>query len=291
MAALPNHREVDEMAIMLALGAAAFYGSADFVGGLALRRNAVLLVALGTQVSGLLVLLVAIPLLGPAAFTTSDLILGSIAGLFGGLGLLIIYRALAMGPMSVVAPISALSAATVPVVAGLILGERPGVSALLGIVVSLGAVVLITREKTEPGIERLSNPRGLLFALVGGAMFGLFFVFQHQTGDSAGLWPLLAARLTSVSLLALLFARRRTPLAVDRRLAGSLLFGGSLDMLANIFFLMATRHGMLAVVAALTGLYPASTVLLAQTRLNERMQRTQMLGLGVAAFAAVLVAA
>ncbi|MEO6627058.1 MAG: DMT family transporter, partial [Aquihabitans sp.] len=155
----------------------------------------------------------------------------------------------------------------------------------------LGAVVLITREKTEPGIERLSNPRGLLFALVGGAMFGLFFVFQHQTGDSAGLWPLLAARLTSVSLLALLFARRRTPLAVNRRLAGSLLFGGSLDMLANIFFLMATRHGMLAVVAALTGLYPASTVLLAQTRLNERMQRTQILGLGVAAFAAVLVAA
>ena len=279
------------MAIMLALGAAAFYGSADFVGGLASRRHAVLLVALGTQVSGLLVLMVAIPLLGPATFTTSDLLLGSVAGLFGGFGLLSIYRALAMGPMSVVAPVSALSAAAVPVLAGLILGERPGISALLGILVSLGAVVLITRERTEPGVERLSNPQGLLLALAGGAMFGLFFVFQHQTGDGAGLWPLLTARLTSVSVIALLFARRRTPLVLNRRLTSSLLVGGSLDMLANIFFLVATRHGMLAVVAALTGLYPASTVLLAQTRLNERMQRTQVLGLGVAAFAAVLVAA
>lgn len=278
------------MAIMLALGAAAFYGSADFVGGLAARRNAVLVVALGAQVSGLLVLLVAIPLLGPATITRPDVLLGAAAGLFGGFGLVAIYRALATGPMSVIAPTSALSASAVPVVAGLLMGERPGPAALLGIAVALGAVVLITRERTEPGIERLTDPRGLLLAAAGGALFGMFFVLHHQTSEAAGLWPLLAARLTSISVLAALIAGRGTSLAFDRRLIRSVLVSGSLDMVANIFFLVATRHGMLTVVAALTGLYPASTVLLAQTRLDERMQRTQVLGLGVAVVAAVLVA-
>lgn len=279
------------MTIVLALGAAAFYGSADFVGGLAARRGAALAVALGAQVSGLVVLLAALPFLGPADVARSDVALGAGAGLFGGLGLVLILRSLARGPMSVVAPASALSAAVLPVVAGLALGERPGGAALGGIVVALVAVALITREPSGGRTDHRAALAALAPALAGGALFGLFFTLQHQTGDGAGLWPLVAARAVSVPLLFGLVSSRGLPLRASRELAGPILASGALDMVANILFLVATRHGMLAVVAALAGLYPASTVFLAQTRLGERLHPTQVVGLGVAALAAVLVAA
>jgi drug/metabolite transporter (DMT)-like permease len=278
------------MAIVLALGAAAFYGSADFMGGLASRRSAALTVAFGAQVSGVFVLLAGLLLLGPASVGGIDLFHGAVAGVFGGFGLTIIYRALAEGPMSVVAPTSALSAASVPVLAGLALGERPGLLALVGIAVAFVAVVLITWERTEPGVARRATRRSVLSALAGGAMFGLFFVSLHQAGDSAGLWPLLAARATSIPVLVALLLRNRTTLVPERGLVGAVAVSGALDMLANILFLLATRHGMLAVVSALTGLYPATTVMLAQTRLGERLHGVQGAGMAVAALAAVLVA-
>ena len=122
-------------------------------------------------------------------------------------------------------------------------------------------------------------------------MFGLFFVCLHQTGHHAGLWPLLAARLTSVPLLVVLVWRsghawhRRTP-----GVASTVLLSGSLDMAANVLYLVALRHGMLAIVAAVAGLYPASTVMLARAHLDERLHRLQLWGLVAAGFAAVLVA-
>lgn len=279
------------MAIVLALGAAAFYGSADFMGGLASRRSSALTAAFGAQVAGLVVLLAGLSLLGPATVGRGDLLFGALAGMFGGVGLTVIYRALAEGPMSVVAPTSALSAASVPVLAGLVLGERPGALALLGIFVAFAAVLLITWERTEPGVARSASRSAVLSALAGGAMFGLFFVALHRAGDAAGLWPLLAARAASIPFLALLLARERTSLVIrDSRLLGTMLVSGALDMLANILFLIATRHGMLAVVSALTGLYPATTVMLAQARLGERLKGAQGAGMAVAALAAVLVA-
>lgn len=279
------------MAIVLALGAAAFYGAGDFIGGLASRRNAVLAVALGAQVSGLLLLLVALPFLGPATVTPADVGFGAVAGVFGGLGLVVVYRALAMGPMSVVAPTTALSASAVPVLAGLALGDRPGLAAVAGIGISFAAVALITREDTGAApLGARTVVRALLPALGGGAIFGLFFVFLHQTGPDAGLWPLLAARSASVPILLLLVLARRVPIGRDLGMLGAVLVSGALDMAANILYLLAARHGMLAVVAALTGLYPAATVVLAQNRLGERMAPIQLTGLGVAAFAAVLVA-
>ena len=279
------------MAIVLALSAAFAYGSADFVGGLAARRTSPLLSAFGAQVAGLGVLLVAMPLLGPASPQPRDLAFGAVAGVFGGGGLVVLYKALAAGPMSVVAPTTALSASIVPILAGLLLGERPGLMALAGIGVSLVAVLLITRERPPGGHHQPAGRRVLALALAGGAVFGLFFVLIHQTSPEAGLWPLLAARCASVPLLALLVARGdgdgrfRMP-----RLAGPVLVSGTLDMGANICYLLALRHGMLAVVAALTGLYPASTIILAQSKLRERLHAPQLLGLGVAACAAILIA-
>ncbi len=279
------------MAIMFALSAALAYGSADFVGGLASRRTSPISAAFGAQLGGLLLLLVALPFVAPTAPRASDVAVGAIAGIFGGLGLVVLFRALAKGPMSLVAPTTALSASLVPIIAGILQGERPGALAIVGIAVSMVAVVLITREPHAPGTVAGANRGVLLLALGGGGIFGLFFVTLHQASASAGLWPLLGARFVSVPLLALL-ARRSGPLlawagpATLRSVLGS----GMLDMTANILYLLALRHGMLAVVAAVTGLYPASTVLLAQSHLQERLARSQLGGLAVAAVAAVLIA-
>lgn len=279
------------MSIVFALGAAMAFGSADFAGGLAARRTAPLLAALGSQVSGLLVLVVALPLLGPTSASTRDLAIGAVAGLFGGSGLVVLFRALAQGPMSIVAPTTALSASLVPIAAGLALGDRPGATTALGIVVSLLAVVLITHERHPDG-QRVRFDRPVLaMALGGGALFGLFFVFLHQTSDGAGLWPLAAARMASIPLLAALTLRRGSGAPFTQlRFTPILLVSGVLDMGANVLYLLALRHGMLAVVAAVTGLYPASTVVLAQTQLQERLHPSQLAGLGVAAVAAVLIA-
>lgn len=278
------------MAIVLALGAAAFYGSADFMGGLATRRSAAPTVALGAQVSGVLVLLGGLLFLGPATLAGADLAFGALAGLFGGIGLMLIYRALAAGPMSIVAPTSALSAASVPVVAGLLLGDRPGPMALTGIAVSFVAVLLITWERTEPGVARRVSRNVVLAALAGGTLFGLFFVALHQADEAAGLWPLLAARAASIPVLVALWRRGGSAPWPSRGLVGTVVVSGALDMLANILFLLATRHGMLAVVSAVVGLYPATTVMLAQTRLGERMRGVQGAGMAVAVLAAVMVA-
>jgi drug/metabolite transporter (DMT)-like permease len=279
------------MSVVLALGAAMVFGSADFLGGLASRRRAALAVALGTQMAGFVALVVALPLLPSATVAPRDVLLGALGGLFGSSGVVLLFRCLAKGPMSVVAPVAALTASVVPILAGVLQGERPGLAAVAGIAVALVAVVLITREgDSEPaaraGLEVVAT------ALAAGALFGLFFVCLHGTGDDAGLYPLLGARLASLPFLALLITARGESLreAFTGRGLPIIVISGVLDMAANVLYLVALRHGLLAVVSAITGLYPAATVLLAQTVLDERMRRTQVAGLAVAAVAATLVA-
>jgi len=289
------------MSVVLALGAAVVFGSADFLGGLASRRRTALAVALLSQLAGLVALVAVLPFLGPATVTPRDLGLGALGGLFGSTGVVLLFRSLARGPMSVVAPTAALSASVVPILAGLLLGERLGVPALVGIAVALAAVLLITREgpAEDPllgdapvATDRAAALRVAGTALLAGALFGQFFVCLHGTGDDAGLYPLLGARLASVPLLAVLLATKGGGVrgALQGRGLGTIVISGVLDMTANVLYLLALRHGLLAVVSAVTGLYPASTVLLAQTVLDERMRRTQVAGLAVAAMAAVLVA-
>jgi len=279
------------MAIVLALGAAAFYGSSDFMGALAARRSAVLAVAFLAQVAGLVLLAVLLPFLAPVDVGPAAIAAGAAAGIFGGLGVVAVYQVLSRGPMSVAAPTTALAASAVPVLAGLVQGERPGPSALVGIAVAFVAVTLITRERHEHAVATGWSLRPVLPALGAGAVLGLFFVFLHASGDDAGLWPLLVARMTSVPVLAALLLARRVSVPHDRSLVAPVLVSGALDMGANVLFLLASQRGMLAVVAALTGLYPAATIVLAQTRLGERLQPVQFAGLAVAGVAAVMVAA
>jgi len=278
------------MAALLALASAATYGAADFLGGLSSRRAPAVAVTLVSQAAGLAVLLAVVAVLGGSP-TRADLAWGAAAGLAGGVGLLLLYRGLAGGTMSVVAPITAVCAAAVPVAAGLAMGERPSAPALGGVVVALLAIVLVSREEAPAGAPRGPVAASVRTALLAGVAFGLFFVLLERTGEGAGLWPLVSARFGSIALLAAIGRAAREPLAVPRAALGGVLAAGILDMTANVLYLLAVREGLLSLVAVLSSLYPASTVLLATVILRERLHPVQRTGLAAAAAAVALIAA
>ena len=277
------------MAALLALGAAATWGVADFLGGLTSRRTDEFSVVALSQVAGLLLLMLVLPLSGVAP-TSRALWWGTLAGLGGAGGLVAYFRALSIGPMGVTAPVAALTGAAVPVVAGLLLGERPGAVAWLGIVVGLGAVVLASRPAPEHQLPASHDlRRGLTAAAVAGLLFGLFFVALDRAPADAGLWPLLGARAAGVALLALLLARRR-PAVPPRGAVGIALASGLLDVTANALFLLAVQRGLLVLVSVLTSLYPVGVVLLARIVLGERLGRGQKVGVALAMIAVALIA-
>jgi drug/metabolite transporter (DMT)-like permease len=276
------------VAVLLALASALVYGTADFCGGLAARRATAPAVVVATQAVGLGLVLALLPWFGGPA-SAADLGWAAGAGAAGAVGLVLFYRALAEGVMSVVAPVTALCAAAVPVLAGLALGDRLGAPAAVGIVLALVAVVLVSAEEGISSLRRIRSA-GLGVPLAAGVGFGLFFVLLSRTSANSGLTPLVASRGTAVVLLALVALARRTSLRIPRPALVPVLLGGTLDITANALYLLATQQpGQLAVVGVLASLYPVSTVVLAQVVLRERLVPAQAAGLGTAALAVVLI--
>lgn len=292
--------------MLLALTAAAGWGAADFVGGMAGRRASAVSVAFASQLVGLVGLVVLAPLV-PAPLHLTDLAWGVGAGVGAAVGVALLYHGLSIGLMSVVAPVTAVGAACIPVLAGLAGGDRPPVTALAGVVVALAAVSLLCafpgEDQPEPdeyaasalagsddGPDRAARARaGLLTGLASGAGFGAFFVFLGHAGHDAGVWPLLGSRTTAVALLAgALVATRRPLLAAG--LGWDVVAVGGLDVVANVSYLLATRRGLLSIVALLASLYPAATVVMARVLLRERLSRTQAVGLAGAGGAILLIA-
>jgi drug/metabolite transporter (DMT)-like permease len=276
------------MAAILALSAAVAYGVGDFLGGVAARRESATVVVLWSHLVGLAMLLMLAPLLG-GEVTPRAMAIGAVAGLFGGTGVALFYRGLAVGAMSVVAPIAALLSAAVPVVAGLIDGERPTPAALVGIALALGAIVLVSRD-AAPEDRGPLRWQALALAVGAGLAFGLFFVVISHSGEGVGIWPLVGARAASVSLFLGLGAAGVTAAAPPKGAIGAIVACGVLDAGANVFLLLALDRGLLSVVSVLTALYPAGTVLLARYVLGENLRPVQRAGLGVAGMAAVLIA-
>ncbi|MGH9230800.1 MAG: EamA family transporter, partial [Acidimicrobiales bacterium] len=229
------------------------------------------------------------PALGGDA-TPRAMAVGAVAGLLGGAGVALFYRGLSLGSMSVVAPIAALLSAAVPVMVGLGSGERPPLAALAGIGMALVAVTMVSRERPESHGERTLRLQPLLLAIGAGVAFGCFFVAIDRAGSDVGIWPLVGARVASVSLFAALGAARMTAAAPPRAALGAALGCGLLDATANVLYVLALSHGLLSVVSVLTALYPAGTVLLARYVLGERLTGLQRTGLAVAGLAAVLIA-
>ena len=285
------------MYLVLALAAAASWGASDFVGGLIGRRVPGASVAFASQAVGLGALLVAAPLVGGAA-GGSDLAWGAASGLGGAAGVVLLYHGLAVGQMSVVAPVTAVGSAALPVVFGLLTGERPSPPALAGVVLALLAVAVLCAfgpPDEEAGVAGEAAPggsagAGLAAGVAAGIGFGAFFICLGRTGDDAGLWPLLAARGVSVTTLATLVLLTRRALVPGGGTTGAILLTGALDVVANATFLLATRRGLLSIVALLASLYPAATVLLARIVLRERLTGTQGAGLAGAAAAGALIA-
>ncbi len=280
------------MASLLALISAACYGAADFVGGLATRRAAAVAVVALAQASGLVLVLVSLPLLPAASPTFHDVAWGAVAGVAGGAGVGLLYRALAVGTMGVVAPTTAVCAVAVPVLVSALMGQWPSWLSSVGIAVALASIVLVGQEPASASGPRRDGgwPPGIVPALLSGVAIGGFYLALARTAPEAGLWPLVAARAASVTAFGVAALARPGPSGLRNRQLVLLVVGaGALDMLANVLYLLATREGSLPVVVTLTSLYPAATVVLAGVVLGERLNSLQRAGVCGALVAVVLI--
>jgi drug/metabolite transporter (DMT)-like permease len=273
--------------VILGLLAAISYGAADFAGGLASRRRNAFTVLLHSYPVGAVLMLAMLPLF-PGHLSWHVVLFGVLGGLSGMLGVTVMYRLMTTAPMNVISPVTAVLAATVPVVVGVVIGERPAVAAWFGIALGGVAVVLCSRTGEE-------NPHGpiatrvLLLAFLSGCGFGLYFVFLARAGQHAGLWPLVVSRFASSILIVPLAWQRRAFGRIGGNTLAITVTAGALDATANMCFLLATHSGLLSLAGVLVALYPAVTVLLAVGVLHEHTSMLQRFGLGLAALAVVLI--
>jgi uncharacterized membrane protein len=276
--------------VTLAALSALVWGTADFFGGKASQRASALVVSVLSKALSMpvlavyLVLLPARPHLGSAGWA-------AVGGAVGVVGLIVFYRALAMGAMVVVAPISAVLTALVPMLFGLLVEGLPELTALGGAAIAVVAIVLVSIVPSAGPVVVTRQMVGL--AVLAGMCFGSFFVLLERAdeaaGGSTGLWPIAVAQVAAVVVGFLLVAGQRERIWLPRRVLGFAAVVGVLDMTANALYLLAVQGGALSVIAPIAALYPASTVMLALLVDRERIWPVQLAGLGLAATAIVLV--
>jgi uncharacterized membrane protein len=278
---------------ILALASAVLYGSADFFGGLTARRANTIATVVWSQFAGLVLLGLVLPFLPPATVSSRDWAWGFIAGLTGGIGVAFLYRALAVGAMAVVAPTTAVVAAVIPVLFAFAIGERLRPLTFAGVALALVAIFLVSRppspENADAGPMRTGFPPGFGLALLAGISVGIFFLSLARTSVDAGMWPLIAARISSISLFGIIALVAKRTLRMSRPAAATATLGGALDMAANAVYMTAARIGPLSIVVTLASLYPASTVILARLILKEHLSRAQIAGIVCALLAVVLI--
>jgi drug/metabolite transporter (DMT)-like permease len=271
--------------LLFAVATAAVWGTADFCGGKASQRAPALTVSVLSKLAGLPVLALALTFT-PGRPTTAGLAWGGLAGLFGMAGVILLYRGLATGAMTIVAPVTAVTSALIPFTIGVIVDGTPGVGPTVGAGCAVAAIGLVSAG--HGGTHGRARPAIVGLALAAGTGFGLFMTFLSRVGDGAGLWPLTTAQLAALALGGLLLVR--SPGAAFRAPPGWTVAAGVLDLTANVTYLYATQGGQLSIVAPVASLYPANTVLLALAVDRERIRPVQILGLALTAAALVLVA-
>jgi len=279
--------------ILLAGASALVWGTADYCGGKAVQRGnpadrgQALSVTVFSQLSAVPMIALFL-LLVPGRFGVSALIWGGLAGIAGLFGIVLLYQGLSSGAMAIVAPTTAVTAAVVPLIGGLLMGERPSPASMVGAIFAVIAIALVSigPSRTTGAV----TPRVIGLALLSGACFGVFFILLRQAGDGAGMWPLAAARLAGMPVGLLLLRPMGGTLRLARGTNGLAIVAGVLDITANAIYLVASYRGDISVIAPISSLYPASTVLLALAIDRERLRPIQVAGLGVAAAALVLAA-
>ena len=279
------------IAILLALGSAAAYGLSDFIGGVFSKRASPWAVALVGQAAG------GVVMVGVSLVVAGDPVGGDygwavLAGVGNGLGTVFLYRGLSWGRMGVVAPVSGVGAALLPVAVGLISGERPAVLVWLGILAAMPGIWLVAREPAGEDVTGASPAgSGVLDGVLAGLGFGTLFASLAQIPESAGFAPLALNQLVAAAVIVVAASLARAAWVPRSRAAYAGAATGVLGATATGAFLLATQQGFLTVTAVLASLYPAFTVLLAATVLREHVHRWQAIGLVLCGAAVALVAA
>ncbi len=271
------------LAAAIGIVSAFIFGCADFLGGLASRRSHAVLVTATSAATGLVLLGVTLPLTG-GVWSIEAVMWGALSGVAGALAIALLYACLAIGPMSILSPLTAVVSALVPVGVGLARGETFGTWGYVGLALALVAVVLVGFVP-ERGAVR-PNLKGVLMAIGSGAMIGLFLVLFDLAPDDSGLIPLVFNRLTNASLMAMTFAvlllTRRVSRPVSKAGLKIAVGGGLVDAVANSLLLVGVRVGDLSVMGVLSALYPIGTIVLAATIGRERIAPVQWAGLVLA---------
>ncbi|HEX5089713.1 MAG TPA: DMT family transporter [Nocardioides sp.] len=278
------------MTVVLSLLAAASYGLSDFNGGIFSKRSGPWAVSLVAQLCGT-VLVVAFALVDGGSPDRSDLAWALVAGVGNGFGTAFLYRGLASGRMGVVAPVSGVGAVVVPVLVGVVTGERPDLSVWSGVVLALPAIWLVSREPTTTVAGTAAGGSGVLDGVLAGLGFGTLFAALAQIPAEAGFLPLAVNLLVAGVAVVVVAASLRQDWVPRSRWALGGAISGVLGALATGLFQVATHHGYLSVAAVITSLYPAFTVLLAAAVLHERVHRAQGVGMAMCVASVVLVAA
>ena len=288
------------LTVVIGLASALVYGAADFFGGSASRRIPAIRVTAVAAVSGLVLLLLAYPFVG-GEWSASAVLLGALSGVSGAIAVSLLYACLAIGPMSILSPLTAVVSAIVPLTVGLVQGERLGIIGYIALGIALVAVVLVGFVP-EKGAVRPSL-KGVLMAVGSGTAIGVFLVIIDLTPDDSGLVPLILNRsvnavvLFTVVAFVAVVARRRARVAGERVTSVGWKAGiaiaitcGVLDAIANTGLLIGLRLGDLTVISVLTALYPAGTIILAAVVLKERIAPVQIVGLVLAVAAGAMLA-
>jgi drug/metabolite transporter (DMT)-like permease len=280
------------LSVALAALSGLIWGVGDFSGGKATQRAAVLPVVWISK-------LVSLPLLAIyliatyVPVTAVGLAWGGLAGIAGVIGLVLFYRALSAGAMTIVAPVTGVTSAAIPVVAGLVAGERPSASRLLGVGCALLAIALVSIAPQPSGHRQAVNRRLVVAALGAGTGFALFFILLSVAGRAetgpVSLWPIAGSQISALVILALLLLMTRPGPWPRQATLRWTMVAGPCDMTANALYLLATRGGDLSVVAPIAALYPVTTVILALIIEHERLRAIQIAGLLFGVAALVLV--
>ncbi len=273
-------------AIFFGLASALCWGAGDFNGGFATKRNNVYSVVIVSQIVGIALLVSTALLLSEQFPASKDMFIGGTAGICGGLGLLALYRGLARGNMSIVAPVTAVVTAIIPVIFGMFIEGIPHILQLAGFGLAIIAVWFISQSDGETRVLW----RDLSLPSAAGVGFGLFFILIDRVSDGAVLWPLVAARITSITMMFLFVTVTRHGEIPTAPQLPVIALAGIFDTGGNAFFALAAQAGRLDIAAVLSSLYPAGTIILARFILKERLGRQQWLGVIAALAAVVLIA-
>lgn len=276
----------DSVALICGLASAASFGTADFCGGVATKRNNVFTVILISQVFGLALLVTLAIFLREPLPSADAMALGGLAGIAGALGLAALYRGLATGRMGVVAPISAVTAAVFPILVSMIMEGMPSHFQMAGLGVGIVAIWYLPERGGGASVRR----RDMMLPVGAGLAFGLFFILIDQVSSKAILWPLVSARIVSITLLSALITIRRDSIKPVMNQLAVIAATGIFDAGGNILFAVATRLGRLDISATVASLYPAGTVILAWIILNEKLSSRQWFGVLTALAALTLIA-